>query len=132
MKKEISINSKLENISYVEKLVDEISEKCNLSSDIYGKILIATIEAVNNSIVHGNKFDSSKTVDLSVKITDSKIHIYVKDEGAGFDYNNVPDPTVPENIENVSGRGVFLMKNLADDINFFDSGSHIELIFKIQ
>ncbi len=131
MKKQLNINSKLENISHVEKLVDEISEKCNLSSDLYGKILIATIEAVNNSIVHGNKFDSSKTVHLSVTISDSSIHIYVKDEGPGFDYTNVPDPTVPENIENVSGRGVFLMKNLADDINFMDNGSHIELIFQI-
>ncbi len=132
MMKELTIASKLENISHVEKLVDEISDKCNLSSDIYGKILIATIEAVNNSIVHGNKFDSSKTVVVSVKISDSSIHIYVKDQGPGFDYNNVPDPTVPENIENVSGRGVFLMKNLADNINFYESGSHIELIFQIQ
>jgi len=131
MKKQLNIYSKLENISHVEKLVDEISDKCNLSSDLYGKILIATIEAVNNSIVHGNKFDSNKTVRLSVTISDSRIHIYVKDEGPGFDYTNVPDPTVPENIENVSGRGVFLMKNLADDINFMDNGSHIELIFQI-
>jgi serine/threonine-protein kinase RsbW len=104
MKKSISILSKLENICHVEKLVDEISEECNLSSDLYGKVLIATIEAVNNSIVHGNKFDASNSVDVSVQITD---------------------------IENISGRGVFLMRNLADDIKFQHNGSHVELIFKL-
>jgi serine/threonine-protein kinase RsbW len=131
MKKSISILSKLENICHVEKLVDEISEECNLSSDLYGKVLIATIEAVNNSIVHGNKFDASKSVDVSVQITDSSIHIYVKDQGPGFKFEEVPDPTKPENIENISGRGVFLMRNLADDIKFQHNGSHVELIFKL-
>jgi len=107
MKKSISILSKLENICHIEKLVDEISEECNLSSDLYGKVLIATIEAVN------------------------KIHIYVKDEGPGFKFEEVPDPTKPENIENISGRGVFLMRNLADKINFNNNGSHVELIFNL-
>lgn len=129
MEKTITIQSKLDNISHIEKLVDEISEECKLTSDLYGKVLIATIEAVNNSIVHGNKLDISKTVEIAVKIDDSKINIYVKDQGPGFDYNNVPDPTKPENIENVSGRGVFLMRNLADDISFKDNGSVVELVF---
>lgn len=131
MKKTISIQSKLENICHIEKLVDEISEECNLSSDLYGKVLIATIEAVNNSIVHGNKFDSTKSVEVSVQISDSSIHIYVKDEGPGFKFEDVPDPTKPENIENISGRGVFLMRNLADKINFNNKGSHVELIFNL-
>ena len=129
MKKDITILSKLDNIAVVEKLVDEISEQCNLSSDIYGKILIATIEAVNNSIVHGNKFVATKKVEVGFQITDSSIHIYVKDEGPGFNYLDIPDPTRPENLENVSGRGVFLMRNLADSIEFDDNGSKVELIF---
>lgn len=129
MEKTITIQSKLDNISHIEKLVDEISEECKLTSDLYGKVLIATIEAVNNSIVHGNKLDSSKTVEIAVRIDDSRINIYVKDQGPGFDYNNVPDPTKPENIENVSGRGVFLMRNLADDISFKNNGAVVELVF---
>lgn len=131
MEKVIHIKSTLDNICHVEKLVDEISEECKLSSDIYGKILIATIEAVNNSIVHGNKFDPSKSVQITVQISDSLIVIYVKDEGGGFDFLHVPDPTKPENIENVSGRGVFLMRNLADDIVFENKGSIVKLLFKI-
>jgi serine/threonine-protein kinase RsbW len=131
MKKALSIQSKLDNITHIEKLVDEISEQCKLSSDIYGKILIATIEAVNNSIAHGNKFDINKTVDISVQIFDSSISIYVKDQGKGFNYNEVPDPTRPENLENVSGRGVFLMKNLADRIEFNPEGNQVQLTFNI-
>ncbi|MFA5646777.1 MAG: ATP-binding protein [Bacteroidales bacterium] len=129
MKKDITIQSTLDSIAVVEKLVDEISEQCSLSSDVYGKILIATIEAVNNSIVHGNKFVISKKVNVGFLITDSSIHIYVKDEGPGFNYLDIPDPTRPENLENVSGRGVFLMRNLADSIEFENNGSKVELIF---
>ena len=131
MKKSITIQSRIDNLVHIEKLVDEISEQCQLSSDIYGKILIATIEAVNNSITHGNKSDSSKNVDVAFLITDSSIHIYVKDEGTGFNYLDIPDPTRPENIENVSGRGIFLMRNLADAMEFDDNGSKVELIFHI-
>ncbi|MGB4536734.1 MAG: ATP-binding protein [Tenuifilaceae bacterium] len=131
MEKRISIESKLDNISQVEKLVDEISDQCNLSADLYGKVLIATIEAVNNSIVHGNKFDKEKLVHISFLLQKSTIHIFIKDEGPGFNYHNIPDPTKPENLENVSGRGVFLMRNLADVIVFNDHGSQVELIFKI-
>ncbi len=129
MKKLLTIQSKLDNINQIEKLVDEVSDQFKLASDLYGKLLIATIEAVNNSIVHGNKLDETKKVDISVVVNDNQIVITIIDEGKGFDYNNVPDPTTPENIENVSGRGVFLMKKLADDIKFNNSGSLVELLF---
>jgi serine/threonine-protein kinase RsbW len=131
MEKEFIIESKLENICKVEKLIDDISEENNISSDIYGKILIASIEAVNNSIVHGNKLDPSKKVKLNMFVEKSQLHVIVEDEGKGFDYNNVPDPTTPENIENISGRGVFLMKKLADKIQFNDTGTKVEMVFNI-
>lgn len=129
MKKFLTIQSKLDNISQIEKLVDEVSDQFKLSSDLYGKLLIATIEAVNNSIVHGNKLDETKKVDVTVVVNDNQIVITIIDEGTGFDFNNVPDPTTPENIENVSGRGVFLMKKLADEIKFNNRGSLVELLF---
>ena len=131
MKKNVIIESKLENICSVEKMIDEISDEIKISSDIYGKILIATIEAVNNSIVHGNKLDPTKKVHIEMFYENSTLHITIADQGRGFDYTSVPDPTTPENIENVSGRGVFLMKKLADNLIFNDSGTQVELIFKI-
>jgi len=131
MEKKIVIESKLENICVIEKMVDEISDEIKLSSDIYGKILIATIEAVNNSIVHGNKLDPTKKVFVDVVLENNELHIAISDQGKGFDFTNVPDPTIPENIENISGRGVFLMKKLTDNLIFNDTGTQVELIFKI-
>lgn len=131
MERTIIIPSKLEQISLIEKTIDEITEKLTLTPDVYGKILIASIEGVNNAIVHGNKFDENKVVKVSIKICDTKICITISDQGSGFDPNTIPDPTVPENIENISGRGVFLMKKLSDEITFENKGTTVNMIFNI-
>lgn len=131
MKKKITIESKLENICEIEKLIDEVSEDLKISSDLYGKVLIATIEAVNNSIVHGNELDPDKKVNISLFLEEKMLHIVIEDEGKGFDFKKVPDPTTPENIENISGRGVFLMKKLADKLYFNETGTQVELVFKV-
>lgn len=125
----IELNSSLDSISKVEKFIDEISANVNISSEIYGKILIATIEAVNNAIVHGNKLNSQKIVRVKIESEGNRFKIIVEDEGTGFDFYNLPDPTTPQNIENISGRGVFLMRKLSDEINFYNNGSLVELIF---
>ncbi|HOA08715.1 MAG TPA: ATP-binding protein [Tenuifilaceae bacterium] len=125
----IELNSSLDSISKVEKFIDEISANVNISSEIYGKILIATIEAVNNAIVHGNKLNSNKIVRVKIESEGNRLKVIVEDEGPGFDFYNLPDPTTPQNIENISGRGVFLMRKLSDEINFFNNGSLVELIF---
>ena len=125
----IELNSSLDSISKVEKFIDEISANVNISSEIYGKILIATIEAVNNAIVHGNKLNSNKIVRVKIESEVNRLKVIVEDEGTGFDFYNLPDPTTPQNIENISGRGVFLMRKLSDEINFFNNGSQVELIF---
>jgi len=132
MFKKIEINSKIENICSIEKLIDEFSEELKISSDLYGKILIACIEGVNNSIVHGNRLDENKTVKFEIRKSENSIIVRIADQGNGFDYNNVPDPTKPENIENISGRGVFLMKKLADQIDFYEDGTIIELLFNLE
>lgn len=129
MQKEITIESKLENLSVVENLVDEISSNFPSSEDVYGKILIATLEAVNNAIIHGNKMDASKTVNIGFNVSSRKLRITIQDMGPGFDYHHVPDPTLPDNLENISGRGVFLMKQLADQVVFNNTGSQVELTF---
>jgi len=125
------IPSKIENLRIVEKAVDEISGDYNLSSELYGNILIATIEAANNAILHGNKLDENKKVNIKFKIEDKFLKVIVRDQGTGFDYKHIPDPTAPENIEKINGRGVFLMERLSDKILFTDNGSQVELIFNI-
>ncbi len=131
MEREIKINSIPENLREVEKLIDEISVQYSLESDMYGKVLIASIEAVNNSIVHGNRSNPEKIVAIGVENNNEKLRILIQDEGPGFDYDHIPDPTAPENIENIHGRGVFLMNHLSDEVNFLDNGAGVELIFNI-
>jgi serine/threonine-protein kinase RsbW len=130
-KYKIHLNSNLEEITRVEQLVDQIKDDLNLSDDIYGNIIVALTEAVNNAIIHGNKMEGNKKTEISVAKDEHSIIFYVKDQGQGFDYTNLPDPTAPENIEKPTGRGVFLMKNLADLVVFSDGGSQVELQFKL-
>ena len=131
MVKHLKIPSLPENLRAVENLIDEISHLHDLGSDMYGKVLVACVEAVNNSIIHGNGSNPDKFVLVDVNSTKSKLSILVEDEGNGFDYDHIPDPTAPENIENINGRGVFLMNHLSDEMKFYKNGSKVELIFNL-
>ncbi|MEX2483666.1 MAG: ATP-binding protein [Brumimicrobium sp.] len=125
----VSFASSIDNLSLAETLVDEVCKKCSVHEDNYGNILIAVTEAVNNAIKHGNKNDLNKEVSISVVETDSDIKFRILDQGLGFDFTNLPDPTSPENIEKESGRGIFLMKSLADNVEFENNGSQVILTF---
>jgi serine/threonine-protein kinase RsbW len=125
----IEIPSLTENIRMIESFIDNAKEKYHLDDDIYGNIMIAVTEAVNNAIKHGNKGDTSKNVALSLGLEDGLIKFKIEDEGRGFDYDHLPDPTSPENIEKPGGRGIFLMKHLSDEVEFLDGGRIVELSF---
>lgn len=127
---EIRFSSNTENIAIVEKLIDEVCENFKVKEDHYGNILISLTEAVNNAIVHGNRLDPSKEVIVKYSSVDGKLRFWVEDEGPGFDYNNLPDPTSPENREKPNGRGVFLMRNLADHCEFLEDGKIVQLDFQ--
>ncbi len=128
----IEIPSLSENIRMIESFIDNAKEKYELEDDIYGNIMIAVTEAVNNAIKHGNNGDKEKNVILSLFLEDNSIRFQIKDEGEGFDFNNLPDPTAPENLEKVGGRGIFLMKHLSDEVAFEENGSCVELCFYIN
>ena len=126
---ELRFDSKPENIAVVEKLIDKISADHGIVAEHYGNVLIAMTEGVNNAIVHGNKLDETKSVSVSCAIDEKTLVFRITDEGPGFDYDNLPDPTAPENIEKPHGRGVFLMRHLADECAFEDEGRIVELTF---
>lgn len=132
MEKVIKIPSKIENLRKVEKIIDEISGEFKIGEDVYGNILIASLEAANNAIMHGNKLDENKNVTIEFSMKDDKLSVRVDDEGTGFDYEHIPDPTAPENIENVNGRGIFLMEKLSDNITFTRNGASVELEFNVK
>ena len=128
----IQIPSLAENIRMIESFIDNAKEKFKLDDDIYGNIMIAVTEAVNNAIHHGNRNDKSKNVALSLTLEDSQIKFTITDEGHGFDFQNLPDPTSPENLEKPGGRGIFLMKHLCDEVAFKQDGKVVELNFYIN
>ncbi|WP_089355592.1 ATP-binding protein [Ekhidna lutea] len=129
---QIQIPSLPENIRIVESFIDNAKDQYQLNDDIYGNIMIAVTESVNNAIVHGNRSDSKKNVHLQLALEESQIKFTIEDEGPGFDYSNLPDPTLPENISKPGGRGIFLMKNLCDEVSFKKDGRVAELSFYLS
>jgi serine/threonine-protein kinase RsbW len=125
----VQIPSITENIRMIESFIDNARERFHLDEDMYGNIMIAVTEAVNNAIKHGNAGNSSKNVSLNLTLHDNLLKFVIKDEGTGFDFHNLPDPTAPENLEKTGGRGIFLMKNLSDNVAFKDNGRTVELSF---
>ncbi|MGZ3873143.1 MAG: ATP-binding protein [Mucilaginibacter sp.] len=127
----LQLPSKRESITLLENLVEEIADKHNVSEDAFANMMTCLSEAANNAIVHGNKLDENKKVIVIADVDHKKIVWTVTDEGEGFDYNTLPDPTSPENLESLTGRGVFIIKHLSDQYIFNSKGNELELHFKI-
>lgn len=125
----IAIPSLIENITIIESFIDNAREKFRINDDIYGNIMISVTECVSNAIMHGNKEDKKKTVRMEIRFLDDQIKFIIEDEGEGYDYQHLNDPTSPENLEKSGGRGVFIMKNLCDEIQFENQGSRMILTF---
>ncbi|SEN25501.1 serine/threonine-protein kinase RsbW [Mucilaginibacter gossypiicola] len=127
----LQLPSKPESITLLEQLIEEIADKYHVAEDTFANMMTCLNEAVINAIMHGNKQDETKKVIVNAEVDPKRIIWTVTDEGPGFDYNNLADPTAPENLENLTGRGVFIIKHLADQCIFNASGNEIELHFKI-
>ena len=130
MYKKIRIESSVGNLRIVENAIDEATTVIGISQDNYGKILVSAMEAVNNAILHGNHLNPEKIVDIEISYMCDQLNITVTDEGPGFRPETVPDPTTPENIEALNGRGIYLMSHLADKIEFSKKGNSVTMTFK--
>ncbi|MEL6805461.1 MAG: ATP-binding protein [Bacteroidota bacterium] len=126
------LHSDPSNIAQVEKLVEDISSKYHLDQETRANLLISLTEAVNNAIIHGNNSEPSKKVSIQLLRNGNKLAVKVQDQGQGFDFKQLPDPTAPENICNCGGRGVFLMNQLCDEMSYSNGGSTVEMRFRLQ
>jgi serine/threonine-protein kinase RsbW len=131
MVKIIRIESKLASLHIVERAVDEATSELGISQECYGKILVSILEAVNNAIIHGNNSDPRKFVDIEISSVNGDMIVKVTDQGKGFNPKMVPDPTIPENLQELNGRGVFLMSRLADKIEYSDQGNVVKMTFNL-
>jgi len=127
---EVSLPSTPASINDVEGLIDSACAELALNEDMYGNVLIAVTEAVNNAIIHGNKLNASLSVHVGVYNNEEWVCFSIKDEGEGFDPNTIPDPTAEENLLKENGRGIFLMRNLADEVSFEAQGTVVNVCFK--
>lgn len=132
MENTITLNSDINEISKVEVLVSDIFDRFHINQELYGNVLIALTEAANNAIMHGNRYDAEKKVVIKFDFLEPVLNIRVSDEGKGFDFDNLPDPTEPEYIDKPCGRGVFLIKRLADKVDFDKKGACVSFSFKCQ
>lgn len=131
MKNKYKFPASKETVSKIERLIDEIHQKYDIGNEKYGKISLAVIEAVENGIIHGNKLDPKSYLQLSYRINDREVGFVIRDQGAGFDHSAVEDPTAIKMKVKEKGRGIYIMKILADEISFNNIGNEVELKFKL-
>jgi len=127
----LQLPSKMESLAALEKLIEDLADKYNIADDTFANMMTCLNEVFINAIVHGNKLQDDKKVIINAEVDSRRIIWTVTDEGPGFDHNQLPDPTAPENLENLTGRGVFIIKQLADQCIFNAAGNEVELHFKI-
>lgn len=121
-KVEFTISSELNNIPQIEIFIDYLMSVFQIEEKHRGRITLSTIEAVTNAILFGNKRDSQKKVKVIATKTVKTIMITVEDEGIGFDYRQIPDPTVPQRCMQAVKKGLYLMLNLTDKLSFTKHG----------
>jgi serine/threonine-protein kinase RsbW len=125
----LTLKSEFEEAEKALEVIDLLESELQISPDLSAKLMLAISEATTNAIVHGNRENPDLSVLVETTADDKAIYISVKDEGGGFTPSSVPDPTDEENLLKTSGRGVFLMNEVADAVQFSENGSKITLTF---
>jgi serine/threonine-protein kinase RsbW len=128
----LQLPSNSESVAVLENFVDDLVEKMQIGDDVYANLMTCINEAITNAIYHGNKQSAEKKVFVNLEIINNKRLVFtIADEGEGFDFTNIPDPTDQSNLEKLTGRGVYIMKRLADQCIYNSKGNELELHFKI-
>ena len=127
----VVIPSDLNSIRKASKEVLELLQPLKLGAYKLLDIRLCLEEALINAIRYGNKFDDNLKVKVSCSVENDILKIIVEDEGEGFDYNGLPDPTLEKNLQELKGRGVFLIKRLMDEVYFNEKGNRITMLKNI-
>ncbi len=113
---ELKLESKVDSVDAAEIIVQGLAREAGLAEDEIDHLGMAVRESMVNAVAHGNGYSSEKSVYFSVDLgSDGALTVGVRDEGEGFEPQNVPDPTAPENLLKSSGRGLLLMQALVDE-----------------
>lgn len=115
---ELKLPSRIESVDEAAIRADEFAKQQGLGDDFVSAIDLAIRESVANAVKHGNKFAEEKTVDLTLARTEEGFEITVRDYGSGFEIDEIPDPTNPENLLKASGRGILFMRSFMDVVEW--------------
>ncbi len=115
---ELELESQIESIARATEAAAQVARRFGFSDEAAFGIDMAVREAVTNAVLHGNKRDESKRVSVTLRGSPQLIEITVRDRGAGFDLESVPDPTDPQNLLRASGRGILFMRTFMDDVEY--------------
>lgn len=126
------IKTKIDNDSHLlkevsKKLISDLKEN-NIDEELIFDIHVGFEEALRNAMIHGNKMDPSKKVTVETEKTEGAVVISVEDEGDGFEPSKLPDPTLEENLLKESGRGVYLIRHLMDEVKYENGGRKVIMI----
>jgi len=121
-------------IPEVNDFIFEKLESLDIDNSLLTNLNLAISEGLSNAIVHGNKLDPRKIVIITLNCFDNRIEVSIKDNGNGFNPEEVPDPTNPENLLKDSGRGIYIMKSFIEEVkyNFFNDGTELKLAFNLK
>jgi serine/threonine-protein kinase RsbW len=131
---QLVIPSMLERLNDVEDMTEKFADRYHLSDDDRDNLAIAITELTNNAIIHGNKYDQAKNVTVSFYFENNIISVYILDQGQGFDPSSIDNPLEPENLLKESGRGIFILRSIMDDVQFRngDAGTEVKIVKKIK
>ncbi|MEO5910020.1 MAG: ATP-binding protein [Pelobium sp.] len=127
----LQLSSEGQSVAVLENFIDDLVANLSIGDDVYANLMTCLNEAITNAIYHGNKQDPEKKIFVNLEVINNKRLLFtIADEGEGFDFSSIPDPTEPDNLEKLTGRGVYIMKKLADQCIFNSRGNEVELHFK--
>ena len=132
---ELTFPSRIEAVGEAAAAISEFMTRNGIAEEVAFGVDMAVREAVTNAVLHGNKLDSAKLVEIKLRNTPELFEIIVHDEGSGFNPNDVPDPTKEENLLKTSGRGIFFMRNFMDEVDWSinpNGGTRVRMIKKLK
>ncbi len=125
----ILIASDLKSLQELHNFCESLKSKIDLGGQLHDNIQLVLSEAATNAIIHGNQHNPGKSVSIEVYADDIQVALVVSDEGQGFDPSSLPDPLSEENLLKQGGRGIFLIEQFADNVEYRDNGSTVVLTF---
>jgi serine/threonine-protein kinase RsbW len=132
LERSLVISSRLTNINAVRIFLDKVYKEFSLKKNSFNHVFLGISEAVSNAILHGNQLDVEKRVFIRLNIFGNQLHVEVEDEGGGFCDTLLFDPTLPENIKGENGRGIYIIRQIADELVFREDGRKIYMLFTIE